>query len=70
VVMGINLRTDDDLDAVIARLAARFGTSRQQAIARVLIEADAADTRAKRMSGARARVLGEWSETLEALADS
>jgi hypothetical protein len=65
--MGMNLRTDDELDAVIDRLAARMGVSRQKAVAAVLIQADEADHRGVRMSEARARVLSEWSETIEAL---
>jgi hypothetical protein len=67
IAMGMNLRTDDELDGVIDRLAARMGMSRQKAVAAVLIQADEADRRAVRMSGARARVLREWSETIDAL---
>lgn len=67
--MSITLRTDEDLDAALTRLAAAEGRSRQETLKKLILERDAQLTRASRLREISQRGLVKWAGVYERLAE-
>jgi len=65
--MGLNLRTSDEIDSAIDRLAATWHVSKQAAITRAVIEADRREAGLKEVHALTQDALSHWAEGLEQL---
>lgn len=63
----MTLRTTAEQDLAIGRLAAHWGVSRAQAVARAIDYADQRLTRTERIEALAQEALADWPETLSRL---
>ena len=65
--MAMTLRTDDELDRVLAALAAAEGTSRQEIIRRAVLERYERSGHAARVQESSGRLIDRWGDVLHRL---
>ncbi|MPZ95606.1 MAG: ribbon-helix-helix protein, CopG family [Propionibacteriales bacterium] len=65
--MAMTLRTDDELDAALAALAAAEGASRQEIIRRAVLERYERRGHLSRVEASSSRLQDRWADVLERL---